>query len=767
MPRDRNRVRKRPPFEKPKPARKPAVLPDKAAILAFLSDHPGDAGKREIARAFGIKGGDKIALKQMLRELEEEGALARGRKRSLSPRGKLPELAPVEIIDQDPDGELLGRPVEWHDDAPPPYIVLAPSDRDAGDGPALGIGDRVLARLTKIESGYKARVVRRLGHSAHRVLGVVRRAGGDVRVQPVDRKSRLEFVIAQGDDANAKDGELVVVEPAASRLAGMPRGRISERLGALDSPKAVSLIAVHAHNIPVEFSSAALDEAARASPADLKGRTDLRAIPLVTIDPPDARDHDDAVFAEPDSDPKNPGGHIVVVAIADVAHYVTPGSALDREALRRGNSVYFPDRVVPMLPERLSADLCSLKPDGDRACLAVRMTFGADGRKRGHRFVRGLMRSAARLTYAQAQAAADGEPDETTRPLMDRVLTPLWNAYTALAKARDARSPLDLDLPERRIVLDAEGRIASIAFRERLESMRLIEEFMIQANVAAAEQLEDKRTPLLYRIHDTPSREKLVAFAEFLQTLGQSFALGQVVRPATFNRILERMSGTPHKDVINEVILRTQAQAVYAADNVGHFGLNLMRYAHFTSPIRRYADLVVHRALIRGMKFGDDGLTDGEIERLPDIGERISGSERRAMAAEREATDRYLAAYLHERVGETFRARISGVTRFGLFVRLADNGADGLVPVRELGSDFFVHDEARHALVGERTGLTFRLGDTVEVRLVEATPVTGGLRFELIEGGVAGTPARSSHRGRGRPVRTPARAKRPGAPKRR
>jgi ribonuclease R len=522
--------------------------------------------------------------------------------------------------------------------------------------------------------------------------------------------------------------------------------RVVERIGSMDSPRTISLIAIHAHGIPTVFPPAVLEEAGAAKPVDPRGRTDLRAVPLVTIDPEDARDHDDAVWAGPDDDAANKGGHVILVAIADVAHYVTPGSALDKEALKRGNSAYFPDRVVPMLPEELSADLCSLKEGVDRPCLAVRMVFDAQGHKRGHTFLRAVMRSAARLTYARAQAAFDGKPDAEMSATVRKTLADLWAGYKTLVIAREKRSPLDLDLPERRIQLGADGHVASIAYRERLESMRLIEECMVLANVAAAEALEKARTPLIYRVHDTPSREKLYAFSDFLRTLNINFAKGQVMQPGTFNRILSQAKGTPHEAVMNDVVLRSQAQAIYDAANIGHFGLNLAKYAHFTSPIRRYADLIVHRALIRGLKLGGgDGLTDRDIKQLPEIAQAISLTERRAMAAERDSTDRYVAAYMQDRVGATFEARITGVTKFGLFVRLRESGAEGLLPARSLGLEYFRHDERAQTMRGERTGTTYGLGDLITVKLMEAAPVTGGMRFELADGGTI--PART-HRPR-------------------
>ena len=694
-------------------------------VLEALARTPSGA-KRDIARELGVKGNARIHLKRILKELESEGAIARGSKRSYEVPGTLPPVTVLEIVGQDTDGELLARPQRWEHDTEPPTIYVVPGKDDAG--PALGRGERILARLTETRDGYEARVIKRLGASVHRVLGVYRSG----RITPIDRKSRHEFTVGPRDNGGAKENELVLAEPLAGRDSGNPRARVIERLGSMDEPKAISLIAIHAHGIPTDFPSEAVTEAERATPVDVRGREDLRKFALVTIDPEDARDHDDAVWAGPDDDPANRGGHVIIVAIADVAHYVRPNSALDREAFRRGNSVYFPDRVVPMLPEALSADLCSLKENEDRPCLAVRMVFDQHGQKKHHRFVRGLMRSPASLTYARAQLAFDGHPEPRDREHA-KALAHLWSAYAALAEARDKRDPLNLDLPERRIQIGQDGKVKSIAFRDRLESMRLIEEFMIQANVAAAETLEKARQPLIYRVHEAPSKEKLYAFADYLKTIGIGFAKGQVIKPGTFNRILSQAKSTPHAEAMNDVVLRTQAQAVYAPENIGHFGLNLAKYAHFTSPIRRYADLVVHRALIRAMKLGEGGLSESEQSKLGETSDHISMTERRAMAAERDSTDRYVAAFMEDRVGAQFEARVTGVTRFGLFVRLKDTGAEGLIPARTLGFEYFRHDEKKHALIGDRSGTKYSLGDYLPVRLMEAAPLTGGLRFELAE----------------------------------
>jgi len=714
----------------PKSAKPPQGLPDRETLIAFLRDS-GEAEKADIAKAFGLKGADRRALRQMLKQLQDEGALGKRGRKGFAQAGALPPVGVADVVERDIDGDLFVRLTKAGEDAP--LVRLAPGAHEAAAG-APGLGDRFLVRFVQTgENEHEARVIKRLGLAAQKILGVVRKSNREVRVEPVDKRSRDSLVLFEPDARDLRDGDLVLAQAGVSdRHHGPKRGKLLEVIGREDQPRAASLIAIHAHGIPTGFSTAAEAEADAAQPPVLAGRTDLRDLPLITIDPSDARDHDDAVYAQADDDPNNPDGWVVWVAIADVAAYVRAGSALDREARDKANSVYFPDRVEPMLPERLSNGLCSLRQGEARACLAVRMVFDKTGRKLGHQFVRGLMRSAAKLAYEQAQTAIDGFPDDVTGPLLEPVLKPLWAAYHTLKKGREKRSPLDIESPERRIVISPEGEVVSITPRSMLDANKLIEEMMIQANVCAAETLEQKRSPLIYRVHDTPSQEKVKAFADFLETLGVSWNKGEAPRTDRFNRLLEQMRGTPHAEIVNEVVLRTQMQAIYSPDNIGHFGLNLDRYAHFTSPIRRYADLVVHRALIRVLGLGDDGLTDFDIARLRETAEHITLAERRAMAAERDATDRYVAAYMEDRLGAEFEARITGVTRFGLFVRLKDTGADGLIPVSTLGTEYFVHDEKSHALVGERTGQRWRLGSLVNVRLLEATPITGGLRFEML-----------------------------------
>jgi ribonuclease R len=745
-----NRPHSKPPHSKPRAA----ALPTKDEILAFVARQPGKVGTREIARAFGLKGADRAALRGTLKELADGGEVAWSR-RKLHRAGTLPNVVMADITARDRDGEFIATPTEWDDEehGAPPKIRLQ-AMRRAKPSEAAGIGDRALLRVEEIRNAddparYTGRIIKIIDRAKARVLGLFRaQPDGSGRLAPIDKKQLgRELIIPRGATGDAQDGELVAVEVAGSRSGfGPATARVKERLGSLKSERAVSMVAIAAHSIPNVFPPAVIKDAEVARPVRLAGREDWRDVPLVTIDPADAKDHDDAVHAEAATDPGNAGGHILRIAIAD---YVQPGSALDREALIRGNSVYFPDRVVPMLPERISNDLCSLRPNEARAALAVRIVIGADGRKRSHTFHRVLMRSAAKLSYQQAQRAMDGWPDDTTGPLLASVLEPLYSAYRALKRARDDRGPLDLDLPERKIVLTAHATVDRVVTPERLDAHRLIEEFMILANVAAAETLERARTPLIYRVHDEPDIERINALREFLKTLDISLPKGGALRPEQFNGILARVKGRDVEKLVNELVLRTQAQAQYAAENYGHFGLNLRRYAHFTSPIRRYADLVVHRGLIRALKLGDGALPEGtDIAALNEIAAAISATERRAMKAERETFDRLVAHFLADRVGATFEGHISGATRAGLFVKLDDTGADGFVPARSIGSEYFQYREDRHALIGQSSGETYRLGDRVTVRLVEAAPVAGALRFEILSNGHAGKRPPPERRGR-------------------
>jgi ribonuclease R len=714
-----------------KPKSTPA-LPSREQLLAYIRDNPNSVNRRDIARAFGIRGNDKIALKVLVKDvLRDDGADGDGPKKGRASPTRLPSSLVVEVFDVDTEeGEALAHPVDAeHGSA----TVRLRSGR--GDAP-LAVGDRALIRVAgRRGRHFFANVLRRMERGPETLLAVYRSdAAGGGRLEPTDRKIRTEFLVSGADTQGAAPGELVLAEVTSAHRLGMPRAKVVERLGAADAPRAASLIAIFSRDIPTEFPDAALADAKRARPAPLADREDLRAVALVTIDGEDARDFDDAVFAEPDDDPRNPGGFHLIVAIADVAWYVRPNAALDRAAYERGNSVYFPDRVVPMLPERLSNDLCSLRPDEDRPTLAVHMWIDAEGRKRRHRFTRAMIRSAARLTYDQAQASADRRPNGAPEQLRGTVIEPLYAAYRALARARHKRGTLELDLEERKVELDAQGRIQRIVPRARYDSHRLIEEFMILANVCAAESLEELRLPCMYRVHEPPDPAKLENLREVLDGLGYRLARGQVLKPAHFNRILEWAATTPYRYLVNDLVLRSQSMAVYSPDNRGHFGLALTRYAHFTSPIRRYSDLLVHRALITGYKFGDGGLFEAGSVDFHEAGDHISTTERRAAAAERDALNRYVVAWLKDRVGARFTGRVSGVVKFGLFVTLDSLGADGFVPARSLAGGYYRHDPQHHRLVGPG-GHSYTLGEPVEVRLVEAQPVTGGLTFEILDGG--------------------------------
>ena len=792
-------------------------LPTREQVLDFIQSSDTPVGKREIAKAFGLSAQDKIGLKALLRDMGDEGLIDSGPGRAFHKMGGIPKVTVLRVQDVDDGGNIWAVPERWEAEGPQPRIRV----QERGRKGALGVGDRILARTEERGNGYIAHPMKKLLKGSELVMGVVHQEGERYWLRPVDKRERRELPIS--DKGEAEVGDLVLAE----KTGRPPRvsARVDTILGDPFAPRSFSLIAIHKHGIPHTFPEGVIEEAERMAKQDLGSssppqngegdhakhgggagtnieaappsvlrtatspsrggfeREDLTHIPIVAIDPADARDHDDAVWAAEDDDPANAGGWKAIVAIADVSFYVRPGSALDKEARKRGNSVYFPDRVVPMLPETLSADVCSLKEGEDRAALACHLQVSKNGELKSWRFTRARVRIAANIAYEDAQAAIDALNPTTASPepvegrgegtihtgfdrlspsgeevtevfsspcsmqelelaeppvpvdIVENTLKPLWACWTALYKAREKRQPLDLDLPERRVMLDEKGRILSVAPRERLDAHKLIEDYMIAANVAAAKALEAKKAPVMYRDHEPPSREKLVALKEYLKTFEVEFALGQVVRPQTFNHILERIGDADFRPQVMEQVLRTQTQAYYSPDNHGHFGLALGSYAHFTSPIRRYADLIVHRALVRAYGLGDGGLTDHEAEAMEVTGELISQHERRAMEAERETIDRYVAAYLSEYVGELVDCRITGVQPFGFFATVVGLGGDGLVPVSTLGQDYFRYDEASQTLTGDETGERYAPGQRLKLRLAEADPVSGALRFELPEGG--------------------------------
>ncbi len=722
------------------------------------------SGKREVARAFGLKGQQKITLKAMLKELQEEGLIKKRGKRFAKP-GTLPSVTVLEIVTRDRDGGLIAKPLDWDEESDGKCPVISIVNHPHSKSPTVGIGDRVLTRISIPPKGSpRGRVMKVIDRNRGTILGVYRpydvtENGFCGRIEPTDRKQH-ELVVYEKNIGEAGAGDLVEVSIVGRNTHGLKQAKIEKVIGDLNSEKAISLIALHQHNIPTEFPDEVLAEAKAAGAAEMDKREDWRDLQLITIDPADAKDHDDAIFAKADDDPTNTDGVIVTVAIADVSWYVRPGSALDKEALLRGNSVYFPDRVVPMLPEEISNDLCSLKEDEDRPALAVRMTFASDGRKLRHTFHRIMMRSHVRLAYVEAQDAIDGRKAPRAEPWLESVLKPLWSAYEVLKRGRAYRGPLELDMPERKILLKDDGSVDRVIVPPRLDAHKLVEEFMIQANVAAAETLEKRRQPLIYRVHDAPSLAKLESLGAFLKSLSIPLAKAGQLKPSSFNGILKQVEGSDNQELVNQVVLRSQSQAEYNPVNIGHFGLNLKKYAHFTSPIRRYADLIVHRALVGSLKLGLGGITPQQEERLDVIAREISDTERRAMVAERQTVDRLIASHLAEKIGAEFSGRINGVTRAGLFITLSETGADGFIPLSALGDDYYVYDEITHSVVGEHSALMFQMGDLVDVRLVEAAPIAGALRFDMISEGRESEGLPRSRRSRsGSPAGRPRRSK--------
>ena len=728
-------------------------LPTRKQILQFIEQSKEPAGKREIARAFGLKGSEKIVLKALLRDMTDEGLVDLAPGRAFNKMGGIPKVTVLKIVEVN-GNTLIAVPEQWEAEGIPlPKLRVIERGRKG----ALGLGDRILARTEEAGNSFVAHPMKKLPKVSEQILGVVE-DGGNNRfwLKSTDKKMRFDTPLSELGEAKA--GDLVLAELGGR--VGQKKARVTQVLGDPFAPRSFSLIAIHKFGIPFEMPQDAEDEAARVSklPVSAENREDLRHLPIVAIDPRDARDFDDAVWATPDDSPQNPNGYKALVVIADVSYYVRPSSALDREASKRGNSVYFPDLVVPMLPHALSSDKCSRRAGEDRAVLACHLVIDKSGNVTSWRFARAIARISANIPYEDAQAfidstqmvhaesaeAAEKNPLRSLRTLREP-LENLWACWALLKKARDRRAPLALDMPERRITLDEQGKVTGVAVREQLDAHQVIEDFMIAANVAAAKALEEKKSALIYRVHETPSREKLVALKDYLKTFDIEFALGQVVRPSTFNAILAKVEDEELRPQIMESVLRSQTQAFYTPQNMGHFGLALGSYAHFTSPIRRYADLIVHRALVAShgleMPAPNDngikpttGLTVRDFERLDVSSEMISKAERRAMEAERETVDRYVAAFLSTQVGEIVETRITGVQNFGFFATVESIGGDGLVPVSTLGAERFNYDEASQTLMGEESGETYRRGMRLKLRLAEANPVSGALRFELPDG---------------------------------
>lgn len=694
-------------------------------LMEYLNKQPGVITKRNIARDFKIKGEDRKELKNMIKDLKKSGFLEiqtsiRGRGMKL--RGSLPEYSQVEITGQDSMGDLIARPLEWQSHDPMPQILIVKNKIN----PPAGIGDIVSARLKAIgRRVYEGEILRRITRGDNQMVGVYENG----HVYSVDRRLKQAFLVLDiPREIQNKDVVIIDIPMIHSRE---PVARFVRKIGSMTDPYAATLIAIYLHHLPVAFSQQSEKEVMHLKvPEPDTNRVDLKHIPFVTIDSVDARDFDDAVWTESDKDPLNEGGYHVMVGIADVAWYVRPDSALDADARLRGNSVYFPDRVLPMLPFELSNGVCSLKPMESRAALVCEIWLDKTGHKLRHQFIRALIQSKRRLTYDEVQDALDGRI-----PIrgLETEMNALKTVYELLCQNRQKRGVIEIDVPEQEVSLNAQGSVVSIHTRIQTESMQLIEELMILANVAAAETLEEKGVPTMYRVHDRPSSEKLSVLNSFLKSIGlkPTYSLNDQSMPADFNHILEKAQNSSKDFAVNEFVLRSQSQAVYSPENIGHFGLALKRYAHFTSPIRRYADIMVHRALIQALKLGEGELSKENESTFDEIARHISQTERQAASAEQDALDRYIASFLKDKINCVFKARISSITEFGLFVRLTNYGVDGFIPIRTLSGDFFDYDDEQQALIGRGKGKKWLVGDCVSVVLKEASPITGGLLFKI------------------------------------
>ena len=700
-------------------------------LIGYIEENPDKSAKRDIAKAFGLKAQEKIKLKALLKELVDEGDVGK-EKRNFYVKGGLPKVVVLDVVSRGRDGELMAVPRKWESEEDVPKIFVVQGKRNK----TVGVNDRILAKIEKIKEGYKARVIKRIDKDEEGVFGVFRTLGRKNRknilgyIEPVERKKK-EIEVAE-NEVKAEDGDLVEAEMISGNRSNLTHkvARIDKVICNFNDQEAISTIALHQFGIPHVFPQEVVKETEEIKDNELGEREDWTHLPFVTIDPEDARDHDDAIVAEVSEKEV-----VISVAIADVAHYVGKESKLDKEALKRSNSVYLPDRVVPMLPERLSNDLCSLKENVNRPALAVTMRFNNNGRAIGHTFHRVLIKSHAKLSYEKAQEIIDGGIKDE---FLQSILTPLKSAYDVLRIEREERAPLDLVVAERKIVIDKKnGKIERVYVPERLEAHKLVEEFMIQANVAAAKTLGKKSAggtnDVVYRVHDSPALAKLESLRQVLKSLSISLAKGGL-RSHHFNSILKKVRETQHQELVNQVVLRTQSQAMYDTKNIGHFGLNLTHYTHFTSPIRRYSDLIVHRALIDSHKW-DKPTKKLEGEELDDVCEQMSQNERRAMAAERQSLDRLIAHHLADKIGSEFSARINGAANAGLFITLEETGADGFVPMNKLDDDYYIYVEEMHCVFGKHRKLGYQIGDPVNVKLLEATPVAGGLLFAMISEG--------------------------------
>ena len=706
--------------------RRPPPLPDDDALHAFINASPTPPKLRDIAKAFGLAPQQRAALRAKLH------ALAAGQSLPNTEQSEnVPAVSLLQITSIDSDGYGLATPADAAETDSKEIVVLPSAKR----GRAIQVGDRVLARVKPDPDGQmQAEVMRILPKSQSHIFGRAVNTGSTARprwiLEPAEKGGKRDVPLKEITGLSFAEHDLLeaeLVKEGGYRLMARP----VRNLGSTEHPATFTALAIAEFGLRHVFIPDMLDAADKATLPELGTRTDLRHLPLVTIDGEDAKDFDDAVFAEPAEE----GKWRLIVAIADVSTYVRRGDSLDKEAQQRGNSVYLPGTVIPMLPEALSNGLCSLRPNEDRACLAVEILIDGQGQKISHNFFQALIRSSARLTYTTVQQVIEGVVDEADCPVKPGTIHHLIGAYRTLHAARLNRGTLNLDLSEARIQFDKSGEPVSVSQHYQQDAHQLIEEFMILANICAAETLEQARQPCVYRIHDQPDPEKIDSLRELTDALSLPFSKGQVITPHRFNELLAKVKDTDAETAVNEAVLRCQARAVYAPDNIGHYGLGLVRYAHFTSPIRRYADLLVHRALVRAIGTDNAELKLEPEDRLKEICAAISQTEQTAAKAERRTTARFAARILSQKDIKETEVTITGLTKSGLFVKLDDGASEGFVPRRTLPDDFYEPVAGGMMLLGRHHGWLFRLGDKLVCRLEDISPASGDITLSWCEGG--------------------------------
>lgn len=704
-----------------------ATLPTDDELISYIEKSGGRVKRGTIAKHYKLKGMQRRALRDNLHHLAKKGRIELLGGNYIGLPKPLPSPITLHIHRQNAELTLEAVPQDASLQRPNIHIVVE-TQMD------IGVGDTIEANLTQLEpNSYVAHPIRKIANEAERpVLGSFSNLGKGLPGQVVpldpDRLPR-RFLIDTKDTGNIPDGAIILGRPVTGGdRHAPPMLELIEVVGN-QAEGVESMIAIHNFNIPYIFPDEVLNYTAELPSSltdkEIAEREDLRAIPICTIDGPDARDFDDAVYVEQNQD----GSFKVIVAIADVAQYVQEGSPLDKEAFNRGNSTYFPDRVVPMLPERLSNDLCSLRPNEDRPVLACHMTISKEGRLLKQKFTRAVIHSHARLTYDQVMDAINGNFDDLTEDLWNRNLKDAYACFKVLVKAREQRHALDLDMPETKIIVGANGEIVDVAKRERHDAHRLIEELMIIANVAAAEALEQKKAPCIYRVHPAPSPEKLENLRIVLREY--NFKLEKIadINPKHLTGIIKMIHDHPEEELLMQTILRSQQQAVYTPDNDGHFGLSLAKYAHFTSPIRRYSDLIVHRSLIEAYNLPGKGSLKTPRSRFTQLAEHICVTERRSQRAEWDAKDRIVARYYKEKLGRFYEATVMSVQKFGVFVSIEEGVGEGLLPMRYLGDEYFRHDPKRGILQGEKSKKIIKIGDKLRVTLTDADVLSGQLTF--------------------------------------